>query len=147
MPMSSTMAMSGSMPTSSSAMNMSMSGMDMTNGMMSMGDMMMVFFTSTKTPLYSEAWTPNTSGQYVGTCIFLIVLAAIFRGIIAVRANFEAILTAWTYRRDTSLLRAEPEDAEAKWKILATPKRPWSINEALARAILDTILAGVSYLL
>lgn len=34
-----------------------------------------------------------------------------------------------------------------KLGLLATAKRPWNINEALARAVLDTVLAGVSYLL
>ncbi|CAK4027583.1 related to Ctr copper transporter [Lecanosticta acicola] len=121
--------------------------MDMSTGtMMSMADMMMTFFTATNTPLYSEAWTPNTTGQYTGTCIFLIVLSAIFRGIIALRANFPAMLIWFAHRRDTSLLRSDFEE-HAKLRLLAVPQRPWSVNEALARALLDTVLAGVSYLL
>ena len=136
---------SGAMASSTSMSDMGdMSGMH--GSMMSMADMMMTFFTSTSTPLYSEGWTPSTTGQYVGTCIFLIVLAAIFRGIIALRANFAAILAMYSYRRDTSILRREL-DEDVKMGLLATSKRPWSINEALARAVLDTILAGVSYLL
>lgn len=134
---------SGAMASSTSMSDMS----DMGHGsIMSMGDMMMTFFTSTSTPLYSEGWTPRTTGQYVGTCIFLIVLAAIFRGIIALRANFAAILALHAYRRDTSILRRERDD-DVKLGLLATAKRPWNINEALARAVLDTVLAGVSYLL
>ena len=46
----------------------------------------MTFFTSTVTSLYSAAWTPSSTGQYAGTCIFLILLATIFRGLFALRA-------------------------------------------------------------
>lgn len=142
------MTMSGGMASSTAMSGMDgMSGMDMSGGMMmSMKNMMMTFFTATNTPLYSEAWTPSNDGQYVGTCIFLIVLAAIFRGIIALRANFPALMVWWAHRRDTSLLRSDFED-DAKWGLVAVPQRPWNVNEALLRAILDTILAGVSYLL
>ncbi|KAF2166912.1 hypothetical protein M409DRAFT_66440 [Zasmidium cellare ATCC 36951] len=143
--MSMTMTSGSMMPSSTS--DSSMSGMDMNSmGMMSMGDMMMVFFSSIKTPLYSEAWSPGTTGQYAGTCIFLIVLAAIFRGIIAIRANFPALAVWWAHRRDTSILRKDMQE-EMKWNLLPGAKRPWNINEALVRAVLDTILAGVSYLL
>lgn len=137
--MASSTAMSGSSDNSS---------MDMSGGMsmMSMADMMMTFFTSTSTPLYSESWTPNTTGQYVGTCIFLIVLAAIFRGIVAIRQNFSALLVLYNHRKDTSLLRSD-SDAKDRWQMVAGSGRPWNINEALARAVLDTVLAGVSYLL
>lgn len=140
---------SGAMASSTSA---DMSGMDMlmdSSGHMhmSMKDMMMTFFTATTTPLYAENWTPTTTGQYVGTCIFLIVLAAIFRGIIAVRANFNALLVRWSWKRETSILRNDFEATGGKLRLVAEKGRPWNVNEALARACLDTVLAGVSYLL
>ncbi|ETN44397.1 uncharacterized protein HMPREF1541_10577, partial [Cyphellophora europaea CBS 101466] len=53
--------------------------------LMGMSSMAMVFFTSIHTPLYSSAWTPSNAGQYAGTCIFLITLAAIFRALLAIR--------------------------------------------------------------
>ena len=55
----------------------SMDNGDGDGGMMGMADMMMTFFTSTKTPLLSEAWTPHSTGQYAATCVFLIALARI----------------------------------------------------------------------
>ncbi|KAF5018433.1 hypothetical protein F66182_9586, partial [Fusarium sp. NRRL 66182] len=54
------------------------------------GIMTMVFQTETRTPLYSNSWTPNSSGAYAGTCIFLAVLAIIARGLVALRAVQEA---------------------------------------------------------
>ncbi|USW58881.1 Putative Ctr copper transporter [Septoria linicola] len=126
--------------------NDSMSGMDGMSGMMGMDHMLMTFFTSTSTALYADSWMPANPGQYAGTCIFLILLAALFRGIVAVRTNFPALLTLWAHRRDTSLLRPD-FDEDGKWMLVGAARRPWNINEALARAVLDTILAGVSYLL
>ncbi|CZT20978.1 related to Ctr copper transporter [Ramularia collo-cygni] len=146
------MASSTSSASMASATSMDMSGMDMTmdaTGHMHMGmkDMMMTFFTATTTALYADSWTPATSGQYIGTCIFLIVLAAIFRGIVAVRANFNALLVRWSWKRDTSILRKDFESIGGNLRLIADKGRPWNINEALARAALDTVLAGVSYLL
>jgi hypothetical protein len=115
---------------------------------MSMQDMMMTFFTATNTPLYSATWTPKTSGQYVGTIFFLIALAALFRGIVAVRTSFNALLMRWSWKRDTSILRKNYEsESEGEVRLMAAKGRPWNINEALLRACLDTVLAGVSYLL
>ncbi|KXT03661.1 hypothetical protein AC578_5177 [Pseudocercospora eumusae] len=145
--MSMTATSSGAMASSTSDMS-GHGSMDMGGGsmMMGMADMMMTFFTSTSTPLYSESWTPNTTGQYVGTCIFLIILAALFRGIIAIRQNFAALSVWYRYRKDTSILRPALDD-KVRWQLVADSGRPWNINEALARACLDTVLAGVSYLL
>ncbi|EME84434.1 uncharacterized protein MYCFIDRAFT_210875 [Pseudocercospora fijiensis CIRAD86] len=143
MSMSMTATSSGAMASSTS--DMSGHG-SMDSSMMSMADMVMTFFTSTSTPLYSEGWTPDTTGQYVGTCIFLIVLAVLFRGIIAIRQNFAALLVWYSYRKDTPILRSDLDD-KVRRQLVAGSGRPWNINEALARACLDTVLAGVSYLL
>lgn len=123
----------------------SMSGMDMSGMTMDMSQMLMTFFTSTVTPLYSKAWTPNSSGQYAGTCIFLIVLPVIFRALIAARSNFPGLLASFAARNDTGILREHPDAHD--WKFSHVPHRPWRINEALLRAVLDTLLAGVSYLM
>lgn len=110
--------------------------------MMGMSDMMMVFFTATDTPLYSSTWTPGSIGAYVGTCIFLIALSAFFRGFLAVRCNFTPIWARWSRRRHGTLLDCDREEEFVKCR-----GRPWRINEAAARAALDTVLAGISYLL
>lgn len=131
----------GGMSMPSGSDSSSSSTMDMSGHMMGMSDMMMVFFTSTGTPLYSKAWTPGSAGTYAGTCIFLIVLAFIFRGLLALRCRFTELWNRSTvndFWRNTSDL----ELGAAGQK-----REPWRINKALTRAILDTILAGVSYLL
>lgn len=113
-----------------------MSGM---SGMMDMSQMIMTFFTSTTTPLYSKDWTPNGEGQYAGTCIFLIILAFLFRGILAIRS---AVLFG---RPRSNGYQKDAKDPECGGEGQA--REPWRVNRALVRAILDTILAGVSYLL
>jgi hypothetical protein len=44
---------------------------------------MAVFQTSIHTALYSAGWTPSNTGTYAATCIFLVVLATLFRGLLA----------------------------------------------------------------
>lgn len=118
-----------------------------TSNMMGMDDMMMVFFSATNTPLYSTAWIPNGAGQYAGTCLFLIALAFVFRCLLAIRFNFLSLLAWATHRRDTNVLRKNPDEKKAVNAFPFAERRPWRINEAVLRACLDTILAGVSYLL
>ena len=130
---------------SSTAMGHDMGGHDSMSSepmMMGMNEMYMTFFTSTTTSLYSMTWTPSSTGQYIGTCIFLIALAFIFRALIAIRCNFLALWVRW-HRTPFDDAAQQDEDFE-KFKHV---KRPWRINEAATRAVLDTTLAGVSYLL
>ena len=134
-------------------MSMTMSGMPSTAtpsaaaDMMGMDSMKMVFFSAANTPLYSSAWMPSGAGQYVGTCFFLIILAFLFRCLLAIRFNFLPLLAWVTHRRDTDILRRDPDEKKAAKAFPFAVRRPWRINEALLRACLDTILAGVSYLL
>ncbi|EMD88894.1 hypothetical protein COCC4DRAFT_31949 [Bipolaris maydis ATCC 48331] len=107
--------------------NATMSGMNMST-------MSMTFFTSTTTSLFSASWTPTTPGQYTGTCIFLIALAALFRALIAVRFNLFTLLAQ---------AKGQP-DIEHKARL---EERRWRADEAVWIASLDVVLAGVSYLL
>ncbi|KAK0759360.1 hypothetical protein N5P37_007548 [Trichoderma harzianum] len=116
---------------------MSMPSSNMT---MSMESMIMVFFTSTNTPLWSSAFTPNTAGQYAGACIFLIAFAVVFRMLLALRFNLFKVVAVVKKRRSGGLL--QPDITEIK----ATP-RPWRASEAILSGALDTVIAGVSYLL
>jgi len=152
-------------------MNMStMSGDTMTNGtMMTMSAMSMTFYTSTMTPLYSTMWSPTTVGAYAGTCVFLIVLAVIFRGLLALKAWKEtAWLDAEFNRRYVAVVGKLPKaqrissDSDSKRMILtengveedvmvvkkrSMGVRPWRTTTDPVRAVLDTIIAGVGYLL
>ncbi|EMC95525.1 hypothetical protein BAUCODRAFT_71120 [Baudoinia panamericana UAMH 10762] len=106
--------------------------------------MIMVFFSSSSTPLYSERWTPKTTGQYAGTCIFLIILATIFRALLAVRGNIDTLMARWHHRHHTSLPQSDVAEAA---KHRALDRAPWRVNDALLLATLDTLLTGVGYLL
>ncbi|OJJ95981.1 hypothetical protein ASPACDRAFT_47339 [Aspergillus aculeatus ATCC 16872] len=123
------MAMGTSTATSSSTTSMST---DSSSSSVSMS-MTMVFFTSTTTPLYSNAWTPSTTGQYAGTCIFLIALAVILRFLLALKPICERSL--W----NDGISRSCPEHGHGRTR--------WAINPAAGRATLELVVAGVGYLL
>jgi hypothetical protein len=140
---------------------------DMTS--MSMSMMSMTFFTATTTPLYSSMWSPTSVGGYAGTCIFLIILATIFRGLLAVKAWKEAAwLDAEFNRRYITVAGKLPKaerisaDSDSKRMILtengveedvmvvkkrSMGVRPWRITTDPVRAVIDTVIAGVGYLL
>jgi hypothetical protein len=136
---------------------------------MSMSMMSMTFFTSTMTPIYSAMWSPTSTGQYAGTCIFLIILAIIFRALLAMKAWKEtAWLDAEFNRRYVTVAGTLPKaeriasDSNSKRMILtengveedvmvvkkrSMDIRPWRITTDPIRAAMDTTLAGVAYLL
>jgi len=136
---------------------------------MSISMMSMSFFASTTTPLYSLAWTPTSVGGYAGTCIFLIILATIFRCLIAFKAWKETQwLDAEFNRRYVTVAGKPPKseriasDTDSKRLILtengveedvmvvkkrSMGVRPWRISTDPVRAALDTVIAGVGYLL
>jgi copper transporter 1 len=115
--------------------------MDMSSSsMMGMEDMAMTFFTSTTTPLFSKAWTPNGAGQYAGTCIFLVALATIFRSLLAIRLNLFKFLAVATRQRKEDATYGYGENNAAEI-------RSWRANEAVWIAGMDVVLSGVAYLL
>jgi hypothetical protein len=129
----------------------------------------MTFFTSTMTPIYSATWSPTSTGQYAGTCIFLIILATIFRGLLAARAWKEAAWLDAEFNRRYVTVAGKPRkaeriasDSDSKRMILTENGveedvmvvkmrsmgiRPWRITTDPVRAVIDTVIAGVAYLL
>jgi len=136
---------------------------------MTMSQMAMVFFTSTDTPLFSASWAPHSTGNYAGTCIFLIMLAALFRFLFAVKAWKEnAWLEAELKRRYVTVVGKLPlsqrisNDLDTKRMVLSVngieenvmvlqrhglKVRPWRLSVEPVRACIDTVLAGIGYLL
>ena len=139
---------------------------DSNTAMTPMSSMQIVFYTSTTTPLYSTSWRPSTLGQYAGTCIFLIVLATLFRALFAVRAVQErrwqlmelgrryVIAGAEEKEKDgrlsgeeskTSASSVKSDEGGRTGKVSAV--RPWRTTQDVPRACLDVVIAGVGYLL
>lgn len=134
------------------------------------GGMHMFFQTDDTTPLFASAWTPSSAGTYAATCIFLIALAALARGLIAFRSIQEA---RWldrdasrryvaTAQGRTPLAERVSQDRDAKSMTLSENGmeesvfvverkrgivRPWRFSVDPIRAVLDTVIAGVGYLL
>ncbi|KAI9823474.1 MAG: hypothetical protein M1832_002485 [Thelocarpon impressellum] len=151
---------SSSAPSSSSAE--SSSGMSST------------FFAATNSALYGTAWTPRSTGAYAGTCIFLILLAALFRALFAGKQMAErrwldsaldrryVVVAPGAAARPSEAKRAR-DDADASTALLVSARGveeevrvvkrrtrgpvPWRLSVDLPRALLVTVIAGVGYLL
>ncbi|KAK8141467.1 hypothetical protein G3M48_010481 [Beauveria asiatica] len=116
-------------------------GHDMGSGSGSNGStgsmMAMVFQTQTATPLFSNAWTPHSSGTYAGTCIFLIVLVPLAEAVVHDPEAKTMVLSA-NGVEESVVVVARKEAAAA---------RPWRFSVDPVRALLDTTIVGVGYLL
>lgn len=147
-----------------------------------------LFQTDMATPLYSEAWTPTTSGAYAGTLLFLILLGVVLRVLVAAKALAEArwldrelqrryVIVGAGAKQQPPLTKSVSQEEDivssgglgAKRATLLTENgveedvvvlqkkqardhhqhgvRPWRLSVDPVRALLDTCLAGVGYLL
>lgn len=158
---------------SAATATMDMSGMDMSSmtnsSSTTMMTMMVAFQNDFDTPLYSMAWTPNSIGTYAATCLFLIALAAIFRGLFALKAIQESRwldqemnrrfvvvngqlpmhenLSQENLKQNMVLSANGIEEQVMVVKKKTTEARPWRASVDPLRAVIDTIIAGVGYLL
>lgn len=134
----------------------------------------MVFTTDHSTPLYSSAWTPNSTGAYAGTCIFLALLAVLSRLLLAYRHLLEvrwhdkaiqrryivlagdsaqaskALGTSGVEKREEATLTTHGVDERVR--VIRSSRRgietkPWRLSTDVPRSCLYTIQAGVGYLL
>ena len=128
------------------------------------------FFDSSSTPLYAAAWQPSSTRTYAGTCIFLVLLAIIFRLLIAGKYVLERRWLDQALQRryihvaglptegekmdrdqnsEYSTLLS-PRGQEERVKVVANvarPVTPWRISTDVPRALYTTVIAGVGYLL
>lgn len=133
--------------------------------------MQSVFQNIRSTPLYSTTWTPTTTGAYAGTCIFLILLAASLRGLLAGKAHLEARWLDRELNRRYVVVAGKPalaqrvsSDSDAKRARVVLSEngveedvvvvgrkgvgaRPWRVSVDPLRAGVDMVIAGVGYLL
>ncbi|KAI1910096.1 hypothetical protein LOZ12_004229 [Ophidiomyces ophidiicola] len=133
--------------------------------------MAMVFQNFIQTPLFTTTWTPKTGGTYAATCIFLVLLAMIGRGLIAVKAALDQRwLNQARQRRFVVVAGQSPQaeraysDPDAKIMTLLSengveekvkvvtrtagpPVMPWRFSVDLPRAAFVTLMAGVGYLM
>jgi hypothetical protein len=118
-----------------------------------------VFVNSHNTPLYSNSWTPTSAGSYAGTCIFLITLASILRGLIAFKALVEQKWIARARNRRFVVVKGKmteagkiDKDPDAKAASLITAQGveepvKFRLSVDVPRAAIVFVIAGVSYLL
>ena len=134
-----------------------------TTTMHMMSSMEMTFVVSQFTPLFATVWKPKSLGQYVGTCVFLIVLGFLYRFLVAFKAVQENSWAISSKELNEHLIInvVQPGDAgseleiggvgfrvpESKGSIKGWGGRPWRGNVDLVRAALTTLNVGVGYLL
>ncbi|KAJ5376823.1 Ctr copper transporter [Penicillium cosmopolitanum] len=153
-------------------MDHSMDGMDMSSDSSSSSSMSMpmVFTNSHTTPLFSNTWTPSSTGAYAGTCIFLILLAIIDRSLFALKAVMERRWRAAHLNRryiaiagrtsESERIEADPNaklstlisayGVEENVKVVhnvADGPIPWRFSVDFPRAGLVLCIIGISYLL
>ncbi|KAI0139775.1 Ctr copper transporter family-domain-containing protein [Pestalotiopsis sp. NC0098] len=146
--------MSGMSMTRTSAMSTSTSSMDMdmsSSTLMTSSEMAMVFFQSVTTPLFASAWTPTGEGSYAGTCIFLIVLAALHRVLHALKS---VVFDAGQHGRARLMSEDGEFGKEASGAGSASRKiqsewngHPFRVATETARAVTEVIVGGIGYLL
>ena len=130
----------------------------------------MVFTNSHTTPLYSTSWTPTSSGAYAGTCIFLVILAALLRCMFAFKGVMEARWSARARNRRFILVKGRPSEAgkidvdpdslkaslitvngvEENVKVVRNHGKgvaPFRLSVDVPRAVMTTAIVGVSYLM
>ncbi|KAK9469256.1 Ctr copper transporter family-domain-containing protein [Lipomyces arxii] len=153
MDMSATMDMpppSSSSSSSSNPTNMSM-------------NMVMAFHTSYTDLLFATGWTPTSKGKYAGACIFLIVLAVIYRFTHVIKHRSERYLSARVRQTLGDVSSANVASAsmdsnsleKSAFTATALPDRPfqfrtvrpWRVSVDIPLALLQVVLSGVSYLL
>lgn len=148
----------------------SMSSSSSMSAQMPMSSMVSAFYTSTSTTLFFSSWTPESTGAYAGTCIFLILLAAIFRGLAAGKHALEHRWLDEELNRRYVAVRGKPTEAERinsdsgsknatlitergveeHVKVVRKARRtitPWRLSVDVPRAAYATLMAGVGYLL
>ncbi|KAH8600902.1 Ctr copper transporter family-domain-containing protein [Bisporella sp. PMI_857] len=138
MNMAATSTVSSSMASSTGSMDMST---DDTTTMMSM-----VFFRSVTTPLFSLSWTPNGTGAYAGTCIFLIALSVIHRILIALRQIVLDTPAQHTHEKLSSNDELSQERVKKQIRS-AWSSRPFRVASETGRALVEVVIGGVGYLL
>ncbi|KAI1392284.1 Ctr copper transporter [Hypoxylon trugodes] len=132
-------------------------------------EMHMVFQNSITTSLYSDSWTPNSPGAYAGTIIFLLILGIAFRLLLAGKALAEERWLDAEMKRRYVVVQGKIPVAEqvstdslgkkmtltengVEEDVVVVQKkrnhlRPWRMSVDPIRAVLDTCIVGVSYLL
>lgn len=135
---------------------------------MSASMMSMTFFTSHTTPLYSEQWTPKSTGAYAGTCIFIILLAALYRGsfkflhLLEMRWLESSLNRRYIVVADKTPIAERISNVDSKTAVISANGveenvriaqapmlhvQPWRFSVDLPRAAVYTVIAGIGYLL
>ncbi|KAK9379725.1 Ctr copper transporter family-domain-containing protein [Kockiozyma suomiensis] len=148
--------------TTSSASSSAASTMDMSSSSMSS----MTFHSNIADYILSTGWTPDNRGQYVGTCIFLIVLAIIYRATHVIKHRTERYLISRALVKSVPVVLGEDSDVEkyvaasASGSLAApdsqrlpsrpfdfTHARPWRVSIDIPLSVIQFFLSGISYLL
>lgn len=141
----------------------------MTSNALAANQMNMVFFTGTNTALWSSGWMPTSTGGYAGTCVFLIILAILFRSLFALKAIMENRWREQAYKRRyivvadkqpiSERVQTDPglksgvltvNGVDESIKLVTSDMIgpvPFRLSQDVPRAAIYTVIVGVGYLL
>ncbi|KAF3902412.1 hypothetical protein ABW20_dc0110376 [Dactylellina cionopaga] len=111
--------------------------------------MPMVFQWVMQTPIYSYAFTPSTSSQYVGALIFLILLSIIYRALVAYKSHKESLWREDERARKV-IIAGQFHDDKASTSVSEREVKgaaPWRWTVDPVRALLSVVNIGLHYLL
>jgi solute carrier family 31 (copper transporter), member 1 len=102
-----------------------------------------VFHTGITDSLYSSAWTPSSAAGYAGTWLFLFFLGIIARSLTAGKIALEQY---WSSKFSAVTIVTNKHD---KSEVISGARVVgfWRASVDVPRAFLQTIIAGVYYLL
>lgn len=114
----------------------------------------MAFFASTSTPLYIASWQPRTQTQYALTCLFIVLLCVVSRGLQVVKRKL-AIL--FSNRGESGEDEAEimgchageggeKQDKSSFEHFGRGRSKTMGLGESLLAAAADVVAVGVGYL-
>ena len=120
-----------------------MAGMPMATDSSSMPIGMMMTFNTQNTALqiFSTAFSPVTTGQYVGAWFFCFILAVIWRALVLFLFKMDEHWTLKYAQREVKINNGNQFVSQA------ASVRAWRLSTNLPRALLSLLVQGVAYLL
>lgn len=113
------------------------------------------FFASTSTPLYIASWQPKTQTQYALTCLFIILLCVVSRGLQVVKRRLAILsINRGESGEDEAEIMGchaeeggEKQDKSSNGDSARGRSRTKGLGESLLAAAVDVVAVGVGYLM
>ncbi|KAL1585621.1 hypothetical protein WHR41_05961 [Cladosporium halotolerans] len=118
-------------------------------------EMPMTFFASTSTPLYIASWQPRTQTQYALTCLFIVLLCVVSRGLQVVKRKLAILFNnrGESGEDEEEIMGCHAEEGGEKQNKSGNRDfgrgrtRTKGLRGSLLAAEVDVVAVGVGYLI